>query len=168
MEVGHIQDLDEILELSRSCARKMNEMGIHQWHEDYPSREVFESDLEQKELYCYKEGNEIAGVITLNEKVDDSYHNINWKIESGKHLVVHRLAVHPKFQGRGIAKKIMDFAEQKAKNENYSSIKLDAYSLNEINLSFYKKRGYEKLGQIYLELKEPFYCFQLDLTSKNK
>lgn len=79
----------------------------------------------------------------------------------GKVLIIHRLAVHPLFQNQGFAKRLMDFAEDYAINENFSSIRLDAYSANEKVLRFYEAREYKKRGEVYFpDRKLPFYCYE--------
>ena len=57
------------------------------------------------------------------------YKTVNWTEGAGEILVIHRLAVHPKFQGQSIAGKLMDFAEGHALNHNYAAIRLDAFFL---------------------------------------
>ena len=61
----------------------------------------------------------------------------------------------------------MDFALNKAGDEGYSSIRLDAYSQNDRTLRFYENRGYEKRGEIYFPYRdEPFYCYEKAIVFK--
>jgi ribosomal protein S18 acetylase RimI-like enzyme len=71
---------------------------------------------------------------------------------------------------RGYAQKLMDFAENFAKENNYSSIRLDAYSQNERVIEFYKKRNYFIRGNInFPERKHPFHCMEKEIiTAYNK
>jgi ribosomal protein S18 acetylase RimI-like enzyme len=68
------------------------------------------------------------GVVSINSIQEDEYRSIPWEDKNGKILVIHRLAVHPKYQRKGYASKLMDFAEMPGFDNNYSSIRLDAYS----------------------------------------
>jgi GNAT superfamily N-acetyltransferase len=74
--------------------------------------------------------------------------------------------VHPIAQGKGYAKALMDFAENKARKEGFQSVRLDTFSLNEKNVAFYTKRGYSRLGDIYFPIKSkaPFHCFELPIS----
>jgi ribosomal protein S18 acetylase RimI-like enzyme len=59
----------------------------------------------------------------------------------------------------------MSFAEKKAKEKQYDSVRLDTFSQNLGNQTFYEKRGYKKLGDIYFpkQSKHPFHCYELIL-----
>jgi hypothetical protein len=55
----------------------------------------------------------------------------------------------------------MDFAEQRAAQGNYSSIRFDAYSGNKRVLEFYKQRGYQIRGEVNFPGRDlPFICFE--------
>ena len=76
-------------------------------------------------------------------------------------IVIHRLAVTPEFQGAGLAKRLMSFAEISAAKAGYATIRLDAYSGNEAVVGFYTRRGYKKAGEIFFPRRElPFVCME--------
>ncbi|MNN72431.1 putative acetyltransferase [compost metagenome] len=62
---------------------------------------------------------------------------------------MHRLAVHPEVQGKGIARKLIAFAEEYARQSGYSSIRLDTYSKNTRALALYPSLGYERRGEVF-------------------
>ena len=102
--------------------------------------------------------------MVLNEKQDQEYKEIGWSTaDEDKNIVVHRLAVHPLEQGKGIGRMLADFAEQWAKENHYDAIRLDTYSQNPRNQKFYMKRGYKDLGSVFLQYKKehPYYCYEL-------
>jgi ribosomal protein S18 acetylase RimI-like enzyme len=161
---GCLAELDEILALTRACGQHMRAQGIDQWDENYPDRESLHRDLSEGSLFVYSEENALMGIVVLNEKQDEEYAQIKWSTaEADKNLVVHRLAVHPDFQGRGIAQKLMDFAEAYARSKHYSSIRLDTFSQNPRNQRFYRMRGYTELGAVFLKYKKahPYICYEL-------
>ena len=98
----------------------------------------------------------------FSSRKDDVYKTVNWITEDEYNLYIHRLAVHPIFQKRGIARKMMDFAEDFAKSNNYISIRLDTFSQNPRNNKFYKLRGYNKLDDVYFPKQSefPFHCYE--------
>ena len=85
-----------------------------------------------------------------------------WHGEIKKNIYVHRLAVDPKYQGKGYGIKLMDFIEENALKKGYKSIRLDTFSKNKRNINFYKKRGYLKIEDIYFPNQSiyPFYCLE--------
>lgn len=160
------KDTKEILDLVQACIKDMNLNGIDQWNEQYPLPEIFISDIKTGSLFAMKDDEEIVGIIVLSGEQDKEYGPIDWTDKFGKPLVIHRLAVHPKWQRRGFAGKLMDFAEDYAKENTYSSIRVDTYSGNPRSLRFFEKRGYErKPGQIFFpECTGPYYCYEMIIT----
>jgi GNAT superfamily N-acetyltransferase len=160
--------IKEVLELVRECIKYMNDQGVDQWNDQYPQPEIFLSDIEKDSLYIIKNEEMITGIIVLSEEQDKQYDQIEWTDKFGKVLLIHRLAVHPKWQKKGIAQKLMDFAESYAKENGYSSIRLDTYSQNPRSLKLFEKRNYErKSGHVHFpECKEPYYCYEMLLKDK--
>ena len=159
---GSLQDIDEILEMTKACAKAMIKAGVYQWNAHYPNKSAFENDILRDELYVLKISNSIAGCITISTLMDDEYIPIKWLTPTKNNLYIHRLAIHPKHQGNGYAQKLMAFAENHAIKNNYSSIRLDTFSQNKRNQKFYDLRGYKKLGTIYFpkQSEHPFYCYE--------
>ena len=163
---GELHELDAILALTKACGKHMRDNGIDQWDENYPDRESLLNDLNSETLFAYREDGVVMGIVVLNESQDEEYAEIDWSTsDTDRNIVVHRLAVQPDQQGKGIARKIMDFAEEHARNQNYDAIRLDTFSQNPRNQKFYTNRGYTDLGPVYLKYKKdhPYYCYELIL-----
>lgn len=160
-----IKDVDSILEMTQQCAIYMIEKGILQWNEHYPNRKAFENDIVRGELYVLEHEKQIIGCIVISAFMDEEYMPINWLTSNDSNVYIHRLAVLPKFQGKGFAQKLMDFAEDWAKQHGFRSIRLDTFSQNHRNQTFYETRGYQRLGNIYFPKQShfPFYCYELIL-----
>lgn len=157
-----IEDVEEILALTRSCARHMISQGIFQWNEHYPSENVFYKDVSLDQLWKIVSVGEILGVIVLTEIEDEEYDGVRWLTHDENNLYIHRLAVHPKHQGKGVARALLDFSEAYAKQNNYNSIRLDTFSQNKRNQKIYEQRGYQKLEDIYFpkQSEHPFHCYE--------
>lgn len=159
------EDLPYILKITQACARDMISKNIFQWNEQYPNLAAFQKDLDRGELFVLEEQKDILGAVVVSDFMDAVYEPIQWKTPTGKNIYIHRLCVHPEHQGKGLAQKLMAFAEGKAQEEGYASVRLDTFSLNRRNVSFYTKRGYTQLGDVYFPVKSkaPFHCFELAL-----
>ena len=157
-----ILDLEQIQSLTKSCAKHMIANGIFQWNENYPSKEVLQKDIELQQIWKLALNKTIVGIIVLTEIEDKEYLNVKWLTKNVTNIYVHRLAVLPVHQGKGYAQKLMDFAENYASNNKYSSIRLDTFSQNKRNQLFYEKRNYVKLENINIpnQSKHPFYCYE--------
>lgn len=155
-------DIDALLEITKACANYMIDKKIFQWNENYPSREAFEHDVDRDELFVLLEATEIVGCIAISTLMDEEYKTVNWLSPDGNSVYIHRLAIHPKKQGKGYAQFLMDFAEDYAIKNNYRSIRLDTFSKNARNQKFYELRGYKRLENIYFPKQSvyPFYCYE--------
>jgi ribosomal protein S18 acetylase RimI-like enzyme len=165
IKTGNIADIDCVLGITKSCARHMIKQGVYQWNEQYPDRDSFVNDVKNNELYVYLEKEKVVGCISLCNEMDEVYMTVRWKTINLNNLYIHRLAVHPNFQKKGVGKALMDFAENFARKKDYESVRLDTFSKNKRNLKFYKSRGYHRLQEIYFPKQSefPFYCYELIL-----
>lgn len=160
------KDIPHIKSITAACAQHMIKQGIYQWNEHYPSLDILTKDVVANTVYVYLENDNIVGTIMLSLEMDDFYATIKWLTPNAKQLYVHRLAVHPTFQGKGIARKLMDFGEAFAKENNCRSVRLDTFSQNPRNNRFYQARNYQRVGEVFFALKSehPFYCYEKVLT----
>lgn len=159
---AEIQDLNSIKRLTEACARSMQENGIFQWNEQYPSLEKLREDVEKEELYVLVEKERILGIVVLSPIMDEEYIPVKWLTPNHNNLYVHRLATEPSVWGSGNGRRLMDFAETFAKENSYTSVRLDTFSQNKRNQRFYEARNYERLGNIYFpkQSEQPFYCYE--------
>jgi len=154
-----IERLDAVMELIARAIMRLDGLGIPQWDEIYPDRETFARDIDQGSLFGAFVDGSLGGVVTLNHFQDDEYAEVDWSIADPRPLVIHRLCVHPEFQGRGLAKETIAFAESTAKERGCASIRFDAFTLNPISLSLYRSLGYQERGTVRFR-KGQFICFE--------
>jgi ribosomal protein S18 acetylase RimI-like enzyme len=145
-------DITPIMELIQEAVRVMNEGGLHQWDDQYPNVDIITEDIAAKSLHKITADGKIAGIIVLSEEYFPGYDKLKWEDEGSKFLIVHRLCVHPDFQGQGLAKKLMTFAEEYAMSHYYTSIRLDTFTGNQIALGLYDSIGYRRVGLVRFRL----------------
>ncbi len=160
-----ISEIPDILTITQACAKKMQDNGIFQWNEHYPSKEAFIKDIERDELFVIVKNNAVQGTIVISTLMDEEYKPIHWLTPNGNSTYIHRLSVHPDHQGKGLAQQMMDFAENFSKEKGFVSVRLDTFSQNKRNQRFYEQRGYQKLGDIFFpkQSEHPFHCYELVL-----
>lgn len=165
IELAKISEIPDILKLTNACRLYMEASNIYQWTTDYPNKKQFITDVDRKELYVFKHNNVIIGCVVLSNLMDEEYKSVGWLTKSNKNLYIHRLAVHPNYQGQGFAQQLMAFGENYARTNRFTSIRLDTFSQNKKNQHFYEQRGYQKLEDIYLpsQSNHPFHCYELVL-----
>lgn len=142
------RDLPELSVLYREATRRMDEQGVFQWDRLYPTRRILADDIARQELEIGRIDGRIAVSFALESCVEGEYEAANWQYRVGRFVVLHRLCVHPAFQGRGVAKEAMDYIEDSVCASGIESIRLDAFSQNPAALRLYTSRGYEKAGEI--------------------
>ncbi len=139
-------EVPELLQLVRDCVAAMRAGGIEQWDEIYPDMEVISRDIAAGTLHVTTEEGRIIGCITVDQFMDPLWRGMNWSENSEPAAAVHRLMIHPSAQGRGLAKQLMFFAEEKARAMKCRSIRLDTFLKNPAAMALYPRLGYQATG----------------------
>jgi GNAT superfamily N-acetyltransferase len=156
------KDLLRILDLVAACTLKMEEYGNLQWSDDYPTEDILRKDIAQGDLFIIIDEEEIMGIIALTYNEEPQYIDIDWGDKDGKALEVHRMGVHPEHQGKGFGKRMLEFAEDYAKKNGYSSIRMDTYIINKNMIGLIEQTGYRRREKeiFFPPLNDPFYCYE--------
>ena len=156
-------DFQHILPLYRACGAWLSANGFENWGDFYPTEAIIRADLEAQNLFGWVVADELVGVVVVDEVTNPFYPQISWKYSQAKPAFVHRLAVHPAYQGKGYGQSLMLAAESIAQARKLEVLRLDVYEPNHALQRFYTLLGYENTGQsVYLG--EPwvygFVCFE--------
>jgi len=161
------EDIPSVMELVAAAILKMNEKGIYQWSDEYPAAGLLRSDAEEGNLFLLHEGGSLAGIMVLNESASPEYAAIPWTPVSGPILVIHRLCIHPAYQGRSLARGLVSAAVTHARINAYTAIRLDAYTANPAALKLYESSGFTCRGQVWFSGRSlPFNCYELLVTAE--
>ncbi|GJM77386.1 hypothetical protein HMSSN036_96020 [Paenibacillus macerans] len=115
----------------------------------------------------------MVGIVVLDERQDEEYESIVWRQPKGPNLIMHRLAVDPAAQGRGIARTLIAYAERFAQQNGYRSIRLDTYAKNASALKLYRGLGYDQRGEVNFPRRVAVFrclkrCFPIRAKSRTK
>lgn len=165
IRIGKYSNIDNTLAITKACAINMIQKNIYQWNEHYPNKEVFFKDIERNDLYVLEIENTLVGCITISAFMDKEYIPIRWLTSNAKNIYLHSLAIHPNQQCKGLANKLKAFAEKFARENDFTSVRLDIFSQNQRNQKLYELRGYKPLGKFFFpkQSEHPFYCYELVL-----
>lgn len=144
--LGTKEDLDEIGFLIRKAIEHMEQQGIYQWDEFYPTQEDFLYDIDNNTLYVACEDDKIIAIYVISQECADDYYEWKWENPDDSAYIIHRFCVSPDYQNRGIGSKVLSHIEEQIKSMGYLSIRLDVFSENPYALKLYEKNGYEKRG----------------------
>ena len=164
IRLARIEELDFVHGLVQEATRHMDNQGIPQWDDIYPSKAILNADIENQQMHVIEVEGRVAGLIVINEVQSPEYASIAWK-HSGRALVVHRLTIHPGYQRHKLASNLMDFAEEMAATENYDCIRLDAFTRNPAAFALYENRGYRRAGIVRFR-KGEFFCYEKKISAK--
>jgi len=162
MEITQAKDSDfiEILYLLKVCILDMNRNGLTHWNSVYPGPEIILDDLAKSSIYLVKDKGVCKGMVTLDNQEPDEYKGIQWPSKAQKPLFVHRLAVHPNWQGQGIARKLMTFAEEFALKNGYDALRIDVFSDNLHAQNLCRKNNFNEAGKfLSFFQQQPFICY---------
>lgn len=156
-------NLPELMHLFRAATRSMDEQGIFQWDELYPDEGIIQEDIRRANMTIGVIEGRIAVAFMLDFCEDSDYESADWHCRETQIVVLHRLCVHPDFQGQGVARKAMGYLENEVRSCGRKTIRLDAFSQNPAALHLYESCGYQKAGTIHYR-KGLFYLYEKDLS----
>ncbi|AQY22436.1 GNAT family N-acetyltransferase [Riemerella anatipestifer] len=147
---ARIEDIDIIWEMLQQGIRRRKEDGSNQWQDGYPNRRVVEQDIRDGVGYVWVQGDEVLGYAALMLNNEPAYDNIEGEwLSNGDYVVVHRVVVHDRCLGKGIAKQMFLWVEGWAKQQNIYSIKVDTNYDNQPMLHILQHLGYQYCGEVY-------------------
>ena len=139
-------NLNEIVTLITNAVENMQKNNIDQWDLLYPTREDFQADIINQQLYIGKINGMIAVVFALNQNSDEQYQNGKWTFPDKDYYVIHRLCVNPLYQNNGIGRKTMLHIENILRDRDIQAIRLDVFSENPYAIKLYEHMGYSRVG----------------------
>jgi len=156
-----LADITSIMQLIAGVVPLMNAAGNMQWDNTYPNAAVFEKDIALNQLWVAEIDDDIAGISAITTDQEPEYADVGWDINQPA-IVTHRLAVSPRYQGRGVAVALLMQAEQVANNRCINILRVDTNTYNKATQRLFPKLGYQFAGEIGLSFRPGmrFLCYQ--------
>ena len=148
-----ISDLDQIVEIIELSKKYLKETKVDQWQDGYPAKEDLRRDIESGNSYVLTNKDEIVATTVISLDGESTYNSIfngEW-ITNEEYIVMHSVAVHDKYKGKGIFKELIKEAESLALNKGIFSIKIDTHRDNISMQRAVVKNNFKRCGIIYLE-----------------
>jgi GNAT superfamily N-acetyltransferase len=130
----------------RTLVAAMNDTGNDQWADGYPTVDHFLADAHAGSLFVDDENGTLRGLVTLDTREPAEYADRPWSVGRPA-LNVHRLAVLPGFQRRGVADGLLAFAEARAVSLGLD-LKSDTAVVNGAMNALFSKRGWTRIGTL--------------------
>ncbi|WP_031547184.1 GNAT family N-acetyltransferase [Salinicoccus luteus] len=145
------EDLERVMEIKEKVVPLMVGAGNTQWSEAYPNQNRFSRDVEAGSLYVYEEDGALDGFVVVDDDHPEQYDRIDWEVPRTESKAMHRMAVDPSRQGRGIARKMMAAVEAQLEAEGIRAIHTDTSLENERMQKQFEKNGYTFKGKLHLD-----------------
>ncbi len=156
---GVCSDCDAMMHVLRACTAAMQADGIAQWNESYPDLAIVAQDLQAGSVLVAVDAKALCGMVTVDDEQPPEYAHVTWGQDGSRVAVIHRLAVAPERQGRGVGKLLMGCAEQRARDLGFEGIRLEAFAANPAAVGLYDALGYVRRGRIQFRGLD-FICFE--------
>jgi ribosomal protein S18 acetylase RimI-like enzyme len=123
-------DLDAVVALTEAAYRPYTELFAGP---PLPVTEDYAPHLEHGGVWLLELAGELAGLIVLEKEPD--------------HLLIFSVAVAPALQGNGFGIKLLQWAEEQAREANLGEVRLYTNARMERNIALYKSFGYAETGR---------------------
>lgn len=161
IRLATLEDLPRILAIKEAATNHLHHIGINQWNAYYPNQAVFTADIQRQELYVIEEDHLVIGAACINQRHDEAYRTLSWKLSTDDAFCIHRLAVDPAHHGKGLGSRLMRYAEDLAREAHVNTLRVDTFSENFITQKLFDKFGYHYVGDVfYGPVTKPFYCYE--------
>lgn len=139
------QDAQKVLILYRECAKHS---AFTHWDEEYPGIQMINSDINDGALYMMISEGELLGAVSLM-KTDD-IEQLGLPFTGQKPLVLVRLCVSPRLQGRHMGKRLMELAHVRMRELGALSSHLLCDEGNPVTNKLYQGLGYQAIAPVSL------------------
>ncbi|MEH1931278.1 GNAT family N-acetyltransferase [Nostoc sp.] len=154
LQHASISEVPSLHQILVACGFDMKDrFGLSHWMPpNYPLEQMLHDAMEQ-EVYAVTVGENLVGTFTLEMMTTVplsyiKYGNILWQILDVPAVYIHKLAILPSWQGKGIGTWCMQAIEKLTIECGYSAVRLDGVKTHLKLLSFYKSRGYQQVGEL--------------------
>ena len=156
------EDIPQIMPIIKQAKKYLKDNHVHQWVDDYPSAEIFESDIAKGHSYVLEKEHQIVATAAISfdgEPTYDQIHDGEW-LSRQPFVVIHRIAVDQDLKGQGISAVILEHTQKMCRELAVHSIKIDTHRDNLSMQRFLEKNGFSYCGIIYLECGDERLAFE--------
>ena len=122
--------------------------GFCVWNENYPTAEHAMRDEKASCLYVLKYDGKIIGCASV-EPVSEDDDLPFWKINDGTHREISRIAISPEYQGKSLARIMVEKLIYELKKQGISSIHLLAAKSNPPAFRTYQALEFDFIGECH-------------------
>ena len=167
------RDLDSIMKIIAEARGTIALLGIDQWQDGYPQREIIEEDIRTGLSYCVENADtkELVATFAVLHNGDPLYDTIldgEWRTgeslsalgKESAYTAMHRVAISVSTRGSGMSTAIIDFVSSLAAENGKRSIRIDTHKGNAVMRRMLEKHSFVHCGTIILENGDPRVAYE--------
>lgn len=164
-------EADKILEFYKNIINSIKDSEFKpKWNDKYPNLNFIKNAIKNEELYVYSDNNIIISSVVINNKFDNDYSHVKWRVNPKSHeiIVIHTFAIHTEFSRKGISKKLFNEIKNNAINNNKKTIRLDVINGNTGAQRVFEKLGFEYVDSVLINHPivglEKFHLYEIEIN----
>ncbi len=146
------KDIDKIMQILAEARESIGRLGIDQWQYGYPSRDIVKEDIALSRSFVVLDGEDICATFAMRFNGEPTYKKIYcgaW-LGDGDYIALHKIAIDDLHRGKGVSREIVSFLGDYARENGYTSIRVDTHEGNAPMRKMLEKNGFEYCGTIRL------------------
>ncbi len=162
IRLSEYADQPQMMELFALASEGLFRAGVDQWQNGYPAPELIRADITHGESYVMVSDERVVGTAVISFAGEPTYNQIDgkWLSEGEEYVVIHRLTIHPELRGRGLAGRLMAFAEELCRQRGVRSMRIDTHADNLPMQHAVTGFGFRYCGVILLDNGDPRLAYE--------
>lgn len=150
LRIAHKDDQEIIWKIIQGAILRRKKDGSTQWQDGYPNPKTILNDINNKNGYVLEANSEIVAYTAIIFEPEPAYNEIvgSWLTDQN-YVVVHRVAVHENWIGKGLATKMFELTEEVALSNKVYDIRVDTNFDNAPMLKILVKLEYTYCGEVF-------------------
>ena len=147
------QDIPNALSIIAQAQSYLAAQGVNQWQDGYPNEASTLSDIRLRQGYVWEEDASIQAVITITFDGEPTYEPIYegaWHSDA-PYACIHRIAISKERRGTGLARALLQAAEELIQSRGFYAIRVDTHRQNMPMQRLLTRHGFQPCGIIYLQ-----------------
>lgn len=155
-------DREKIEKIYEDGSLKLKSLGINQWQgNEKPNLNNFSNLNENDIIYVLEDKEIIVSTLIIYDKDEDYENNLVGTWNSPKpYVVLHRIATLSGARKKGYGRKIIEFAENYARENNFKSVRVDTHRENKSMQNLLNSMEYNYVGIVYLDGKRERFAYE--------
>ena len=146
------EDLPALLDIAAQAQARLRRNGVDQWQDagGYPGPSDFQADMARGECHVICHDGEIAAFFTLSAEHESGYDAITdgkWSCDE-PYTVLHRCAVADRFQGLGVADRIISECKAFTLAMGRRWLRADTHKKNKTMQNLLRRSGFQYRGNV--------------------